>query len=339
MPKYQWKKIEIKTLLDAKFSQRHIANALGVLKTCVFGVAKKLDHKLPLTNLPGQGRKKTSTSIDDRHLLNLCKKDRTKSSEELSAELVLSNGKTLSARTVRRRLLNMGYKSYVAKKKPFRKPSNKKERFSFAKKHQNWSKEWNNIIFSDESHFELYNRKNRTYVRRLKNEVNEPFNFVPRVQGGGGHVSVWGCISGGARGPLVMYTGNLNGPAYIKLIEEALPFFIQNAFDSSSPECVFMQDNAPPHRSAYAKNWFENNNINLFKWPATSPDLNPIENVWDHIDKQLRRIKPSNVIQLQDMIEDIWDKFTCMKCQKLVDSMPSRIKQYIKSRGGTFNKY
>ncbi|CAF1375186.1 unnamed protein product [Rotaria sordida] len=307
------KKTEIKALVEAGFTQRDIAEKLGVSKTCVFGVAKKLKRNLPLSNLPGQGRKKASTAIDDRNLLRLCKKDRTKSSQLLSSELVLSNGKRLSAQTIRRRLVDMGYKSYTAKRKPYRKPSQRKQRLSFARQHQYWMKEWNNIIWSDEAHFE--------------------------VQGGGGSVSVWGCMSGGVRGPLVMYSGNVNGPAYIKIIEEALPMFIENTFDPTNKEWAFMQDNAPPHKSAYSMKWFKDNNINIFKWPATSPDLNPIENIWDHIDKELQKMKPTNVTQLQEMIQDIWLGVTPMYCQKLVNSMPNRIKQCIKSRGGTFNKY
>ena len=95
-----------------------------------------MKQNLPLCNVPGQGRKMASIPSDDRFLLQLCKKNRAKSSRELSAELVLSNGKRLSAPTVRRRLAAMGYKSYTAKKKPLRKPEQRKQRLSFAKEHQ-----------------------------------------------------------------------------------------------------------------------------------------------------------------------------------------------------------
>ncbi|CAF2046826.1 unnamed protein product [Rotaria magnacalcarata] len=78
------KKTEITALLEAGFSQRYVANKLGVSKTCVLHVAKKLKEKLPLSHSPGQGRRKASTATDDRNLLRLC-----------------------NARTVRRRLLEM----------------------------------------------------------------------------------------------------------------------------------------------------------------------------------------------------------------------------------------
>ncbi|CAF4933720.1 unnamed protein product, partial [Rotaria sp. Silwood1] len=126
------------------------------------------------------------------------------------------------------------------------------QRLTFGKEHEHWLDEWNNVMWSDEAHFEVSSRKNGTYIYRLKSEINQLFNFIPRVQGGrGGCVSVWGCISGGAHGPLVVHNDRLNGPAYIKVIKEALPCFIQNAFDKSNTDWVYMQDNAACHTSKY----------------------------------------------------------------------------------------
>ena len=330
------KKILIKALLEVGLSQRQAARVSNVSQKCVFGVSKKLKQDLPLSNSVGQGRKKATTPHDDRQLLRIMKKDRTKSSQMLSAEWALSNGKRVSACTVRRRLITMGYKSYIVKRKPLRTPARIKRRLTFAKDHQHWLNEWNNVIWSDEAHFEVLNRKNGSFVRRLKSVSNEPFNFIPRVQGGGGSISVWGCMSGGARDPLTIYTGRTNGAAYIKIIKGALPMFIENAFDARNSNLVYMHDNAPAHTSKYSMKWFKDNNISVLKWPANSPDLNPIENIWDHFDKELRKLKPTNVNQLQTMIAYLWLDTTPKRCKQLVDS---GIKQCILARGKTFSKY
>ena len=175
------KKISVKALLDYGISQHRVTTDLGVSKKCVYNVSKKLKNNLPLSNRSDQGHKRAPTAVEDRNLLRLCKKDRTKSSEILSSELKLSNGKHLSARTGRRRLPTMGSKSYRAKKKLLRTPAHKKQKPLFSREHQYWCCEWNNVIWNDEAHFEVFNTKHCTFVRRRRSEYDQPFNFVPKA--------------------------------------------------------------------------------------------------------------------------------------------------------------
>jgi transposase len=333
-------KIQIETLLNDGQSQRMVAKKVGVSQNCVKNIFAKMKQNLPLKNAPGQGRKRVSTPTDDRHLLELCKKDRTKSSQQLSSEWILSNGKTLSAVTVRRRLLEAGYASYTAKRKTVRTAAHKRKRLAFANTHINWlSDDWSKVIWSDEAHFELYNRKNRTLVRRKMNESDMPFSFVPRMQKGGGCVSVWGCMTSAGTGPLMFYEGRVNGRDYIQIIGDVLPAFINNRFSSTSGDCLYMQDNAPPHNSVFAKKIFERKKISLLNWPPTSPDLNPLENLWDMIDNQLKKMHPKNLMDLKQMIEQIWNSFQPETCKGLVDFMPRRLQQCKIVRGGTMSKY
>jgi hypothetical protein len=92
---------------------------------------------------------------------------------------------------------------------------------------QLWTKEqWAKVIWSDESHFQLINRSTRTFVRRTSKEKDQWFSFRPRIQGGGGEVSVWACFTATGPGPILAYHGRLNSAAYVNLIGSALPQFL-----------------------------------------------------------------------------------------------------------------
>lgn len=178
----QQQKIHIETLLKDGQTQRVVASKVSISYSCAKNVAKRIKGGRLLTNAPGQGRQHASTERDDRQLLQLCKRDGTKSSRPLSSEWVLSNGKTITACTVRRQLLQTGYKSYIAKRKPCRSAVQEWKRLKFANNYIHWLPEdWQSIIWSDEANFELLNRKNRTFVRPTMNETDKSFSFVARM--------------------------------------------------------------------------------------------------------------------------------------------------------------
>ncbi len=76
--------------------------------------------------------------------------------------------------------------------------------------------------------------------------------------------------------------------------------------------CYFQQDNAPCHKAQIISDWFleHNNEFTLLKWPPQSPDLNPIEHLWDVMEREIRimDVQPTNVQQLRDAIMSIWTK-------------------------------
>ena len=231
-------------------------------------------------------------------------------------------------------------KSYVQKRKPYRTRKQQDTRLKWCKEHVDWSEQaWRNVVFSDESHFEILNRKNRTYVRRTPTEKDKPFSFQTRSKRGGGSVSVWGCVSAEGVGPLDFYDGRLNAASYTKLISQSLPSYLAESFDSNSQDIIFMQDNAPCHRAKSTKKWFKDNNISLLDWPPACPDINIIENIWKDIDQSLHKYPISNKEQLRCAIEDIWSKYTKEQCVNLVNSIPRRIKRIIKARGGNVSRY
>ena len=101
--------------------------------------------------------------------------------------------------------------SYLATKKPLLSIKDRLKRRKWCKKRAAWTVEqWRKVIFSDESNFELINRKKRAIVRRYKNEKYNPLFIMSRVQGGEGSIGIWGCIAGPNNGLAHFYTNRLN---------------------------------------------------------------------------------------------------------------------------------
>ncbi len=113
-------------------------------------------------------------------------------------------------------------------------------------------------------------------------------------------------------------------------------------YDYSEPIvwCYFQQYNAPCHKAQLTSDWFleHENEFTLLKWPPQSPDLNPIEHLWDVVEREIRimylNVKLTNLQQLRDAIMSIWTKISEECFQHLVESMPRRIKAVLKAKGG-----
>jgi len=103
--------------------------------------------------------------------------------------------------------------------------------------------------------------------------------------------------------------------------------------EKMAPGWIFQQDNDPKHTSRLVSKWIMDNGIDLLQWPAQSPDLNPIEHLWEELDRRIRTHKFSKLDDLMSALEAEWSKIPLDRIIKLVDSMPARCAAVIASKG------
>uniref|UniRef100_A0A3B1K5Q0 Tc1-like transposase DDE domain-containing protein n=1 Tax=Astyanax mexicanus TaxID=7994 RepID=A0A3B1K5Q0_ASTMX len=77
----------------------------------------------------------------------------------------------------------------------------------------------------------------------------------------------------------------------------------------------------------------QNTYLEVLAWPANSPDLNVIENLWAIVKRKIRDRKPTTLDQLKQNIATAWEAVSAETCDKLVKSMPQRLQAVIQAKG------
>ncbi len=211
---------------------------------------------------------------------------------------------TISERTTRRTLKQMGSSSRRPQRVPLLSAKNWKQRLQFAQAHQNWRiEDWKNIAWSDESRFLLRYSDGRDRIWRKEHESMDPSCLVSTIHAAGGGV-IWGIFSWHYLGPLVPTEHRLNATGYLGIVADHVHSFITTVCPSSYG--YFQQDNAPCHKAQIISDWFleHENEFTLLPWPPQSSNLNTIEHLWDVVEREIRImvLQLTNLQQLRDTI-------------------------------------
>jgi transposase len=345
----EFQKGEIAMGIDLGVSRSKLRRQLGTGSNTIKTWADRYEEEGKMERKSGSGRPRMTTSKEDRLIVRQSERNRKLTATKIARTLEAkdnSGGSPKPTRwTVGRRLLDAGLPARRPRKKPLLTKKHKQARLKWAKDHLDWtSEQWNNVLWSDETSFTLFPRSHG-YIRRRTGEETKDECITPTVKGGGGKIMVWGCFHSNSVGVIRKVDGNMDQHQYHTILTHSvLPEIKKLAQkDVSGVIWTFQHDNDPKHTAKinqrYLK-WKQDEGkikFQVLPWSSNSPDLNPIEHLWNKIKDALadRPDRPSNLDQLFEMVKEEWKKLPKDFLQNLVNSMPRRMRAVIRNQGGS----
>ncbi len=196
----------------------------------------------------------------------------------------------------------------------------KRRCFLWAKAHLKWTvAKWKTVLWSDESKFEVLFGKLGRHVIRTKEDKDNPSCYQRSVQKPAS-LMVWGCMSACGSGQLThLERHHQCWKVYPSSRTTYAP--IQTS-SLSREDLAFSNMTMPDHIPAsITTSWLRRRRIRVLKWPACSPDLSPIENIWRIIKRKMRQRRPKTVEQLEACIRQEWDNIPIPKLEQLISML------------------
>ena len=314
-------------------SERKIAKKVLIPRDSLHYIIAKYKSTKCIGNLMGRGRRRKTSTHTDRILQRKIKTNRRKSTASVKAELENELKVIISESAVHRRLHEVGLYGRVARKKSHVNKINRCKHLEYAKNYREKPLDfWNKVLWSDESKFKLFGSDGKVVVWRSSKEEFEPEGTISTVKhGGGGNVKCWACFSSSGVGSLIFIDGNMTGTSYREILENNLLKSVEKL--GISHGWIFQHDNDPKHRAAIVANWLNRNEVERLDWPSFSPDLNPIEHLWDKVEWQLKKKQPKSQNELKESLIEVWHGIELPTLKKLVDSVGNRLNEVIRTKG------
>ncbi|UYV75812.1 hypothetical protein LAZ67_13001425 [Cordylochernes scorpioides] len=227
---------------------------------------------------------------------------------------------SISTRTISRRLVANGLHSCRPLRRLPLTPPNRRQRLEWCRARSTWMTEWHRVVFSDESRFCLSSDSRRVRVWRRRGERSNPAAIVERPTVRQRGIMVWGAIAYDSRSPLLRIQGTMTAQRYVDdvLRPVTLPYL------QGVPNALYQQDNARPHTARISQQALQD--VQMLPWPPYSPDLSPIEHVWDIIGRRLHALpQPRSEDELWQMVEREWRAIPQDAIRTMIDSLPRRV--------------
>jgi transposase len=327
----------ITNYFDNGYSYREIASIMGVSIGTITNIIKKYRPDSP-KSVGGCKKKLSATSV--RHATRLITSGKVDTAVQVHKVLQNKTNNSISVQTVRRALKEAGMKPAIKKKRPILSKKHQRERMDFGLAHLDWTVEdWKRVIWSDETKINRFGSDGRAWVWKKQGESLSARLVNGTLKFGGGSLMMWGCFCWQGVGYACKIDGKMDCELYCQILEEDLQKSIE-FYGIDRDKVIFQQDNDPKHTSRLAKQWFQDNGIEVMVWPPQSPDLNPIEHLWRMLKMKLAAYEeaPEGILELWERVQNEWEKIDTSICQKLIESLPSRMEAVVKAKGG-YTKY
>ena len=323
-------------LVEAGVNQRVIAGRFNVHESTITRLIRRYRTTGSVKDRPRTGQPRVTTRRQDAFIRQRHLRDRFTTSVATSRDVVGRHGRRVHPRTVRRRLRERGILCRRPLKGVILTQRHRRNRVRWARRMLANRRNWRDVVFSDESRFNLSHADGRQRVYRRRKERYAENCVIQHDKFGGGGVMVWGAINHNFRSSLVILRNTLTARRYIDevLRPELLPL-IRRHQNVNNP-LTFQQDNARPHTARLTMNFLNTNGVNIMDFPARSPDLNPIEHMWDELGRRLnkRQRRPGNVRELAQALREEWNNIPVRRIRTLCQSMRSRLTACENANGG-----
>jgi transposase len=320
-------------LLSQGLSLRKVAEQVGIGASTVGRIARR---SLPDRVRGMAGRPRLLSDTDKRKIMRDILSGNCDTAVQATASLARDAGVVVSTNTVRRVLKESGLHASPKVKKPMLSLRHRKARMEFAIRHKDWTvDDWRKVVWSDETKINRLGSDGREWCWKNPGEALSNRTCKPTVKHGGGSLMVWGCMTAQGAGYLTKIDTIMDADLYCQILCDELVKSLQY-HDLDVNDVIFQQDNDPKHTSKKAKACLEELGLEVLQWPAQSPDLNPIEHLWDHLKRCLNAYptQPKGMLELWERVAVEWDGIQKGVVANLIDSMPRRVAAVLKAKGG-----
>ena len=303
-----------------QLNNSQIARELGISEITVRRYLAKWRSGIPIESVRCVGGQRKVNNEARQFITQSLARNPTASSKILAREL-MTKGVDVTRRCVSQNLADLGYRYSVPRIVPLLTDRHKALRVQWCRKFLEF--DWEMVYFSDETYVELQGKPNCVWHKKGQRPIAPRPKYIAKTM-------FWGAISIESRSPLVPSTARMNSQGYCDIIRD---MFIPFVTRTRTRRFFLQQDNAPAHVSKHTREFFDTNKVKTFEWPANSPDLNPIENIWSILKRNVSERTPANLTELSQVASEEWLKISTETIRKTILTMKKRILQVIERNG------